>query len=249
MNMKSVVLAVAGSAMAFASVANATIVGDPLTITATRGSFQATFVLGINDGSWNTDQSVWTYNGVSGQTVQMRDTRSGMGNELVAELDMTFFAIQFVSDPQVNLNFNVSNSSTTLPASFTVNSALLGFSSISGALATASSSVTLRDRNANGATITGNQPGANIYHSEYNIGTTFANLVPTFSTPSGSLASSGSVGTTSIGTVTSMSSQWAFTLSPFDAATGTSTYVITPAPAAAALLGLAGLGLGGRRRR
>lgn len=251
MSKKNVLLAVAGAAVAMTSMAQAGITGDPLTITATRGSFTSTFTLGLNDGSWNTDQSVWTYNGVSGQTIQMRDTRPGMGNALVAELDMTFFAVQFVSDPQVNLNFNTTNPDANNPLNVTVTSALLTFPAISNALATASSGLTLRDRGGVGvgATATGNQPGGNTYHSEYNGGTTFANLVPGFSVPTFTQQTqNGSVGSTPIGTVSSMQAQWAFTLSPFDAATGTSTYVVTPTPGALALLGLGGL-VAGRRRR
>jgi uncharacterized protein (TIGR03382 family) len=50
------------------------------------------------------------------------------------------------------------------------------------------------------------------------------------------------------GSADDMQSQFKFSLSRFDRAVGTSTYEIIPAPGAAAMLGLAGL-FAGRRRR
>lgn len=252
--LKAGMLVAAAAAMTFSSVANAGLQGNPLTVTATRDGFMATFSLSINDGSWSTDASTWTYNGPSGQTVQMRDTRPGMGNTLVAELDLGFFAIQYVEDPQINLNFNATNPGAGV-ANFTFTSALLTFAPIANADATASAGISLTDRNGpfvgNSATMTGLQGGGNSYKAMYNGANIFTQLVPTFSTvlPFQTLTSSGSTATTPIGTVSDMQAEFSFTLSGGDSATGTSTYIITPSPAGAALLGLFGVTVASRRRR
>jgi uncharacterized protein (TIGR03382 family) len=163
-------------------------------------------------------------------------------------------------DPAVNANFNVTAgvSNTT----FTVNSTFLSFGTINPATALASAAVGVTDSATFGdvgtITLVGLEPGGNLYTARFNSDSgTFVNLIPGSTVgvaPGGSTSFSGNNASfpgydpLPGGTASDMDSQFKFTLSRFDRATGTSTYEITPAPGAAALIGLAGL-FAGRRRR
>ena len=157
-------------------------------------------------------------------------------------------------DPDVTLNFNVSAGS--VDTTFTISSAILGFSPISPAEGRASASVNATDLDDNGVFLMpAGTPGTGVYSSFYNSGTTFANLLLAgASAPFGSASASDAfppIGFVPIGpTVTSINSQFHFSLSSGDVAGGTSLFRVQaiPAPGAVGLLGLAGL-LVSRRRR
>lgn len=238
------------AALALASAAFGGITGDPLTVTATSSAGTASFSLNILDGSWNGDNTVWTYNGPVGQVVQMIDP----GNlNVVAELDLGGFSVSFVFDPEVNVNFTAT--AGVAATAFSFSSALLSFPSIPGATATASAGWTLQDRNGNGATMTGSLNAASAgYRADYNglvpAGTQYAAALASLNAPAfGNNNSNANFGPDLIGTVSSMSAAWGFTLSARDAATGTSSFVIAPAPGTVAALGMLGLATLGRRRR
>jgi len=158
--------------------------------------------------------------------------------------------IDIHGDPQVNLSFAVQAGASA--TSFTILSALNDFSAtpIVGGTATTSASISLTDSNFNGiSTLTGDIGGF-AYRAAYNGyvpgGTTYTSLIPSFSTA----ASSSNAGPDLLpGTQFDMSSMFAFTLSPRDSASGTSTYEIVPSPAGAVLLGMGGLASCRRRRR
>lgn len=235
-----------GAALSLASAAFAGITGNPLTITATSSAGTASFSLAVLDGSWSNNNTTWTYNGPSGQIISMMDATTHVE---VAQLEMGSFAIQFVFDPQVNLNFGVvaGASDTT----FNISSAVLSFPSIANATAEASAGVTASDRNGNGVTWTGLQAGGLGYRADYNGANNYATGVSVVSTvaPFGNATGSANFPITNIGTASDMSANWNFTLSARDAAQGTSTYTIVPAPAGALAFGVLGMVGAARRRR
>lgn len=144
---------------------------------------------------------------------------------------------------------------------FTLNSALVTFGSITNAQARASAGLTVTDNTGNGASVTGNRPGGAVFSAQYNglapAGSTFADLI------AGPLVEPGGFGSESTnqsfpaapgafsaiaGSVGSVSTMWDFTVTANDQASGTSVFVLVPTPASLALLGMSGLVLGGRRR-
>lgn len=167
--------------------------------------------------------------------------------------------VSFKEDPQVALNFNVSAGFSNM--TFTIDSSIVSFGSIPLATGWASAFIGLTDSSFIGTpgamVLAGLQGGNEAYAARYNPSVTnFTTLVaggafagaPGFSQAiSDNLGSAGSpvpVGAT----VSEIRSQFKFSLTPGDRASGTSTFEILPAPGASALFGLAGL-LVARRRR
>jgi hypothetical protein len=155
-------------------------------------------------------------------------------------------------DPAVNLRFSVVAGSTD--TTFTFSSPVVNFDAISGPSAVTSSSLTLTDSDGDGATLTGLESGGTAYKAIYNGGTVWATLNPSYSfaTPYDSQAESnrdplGGMGTIP-DTLTSIQSEYSFTLSANDQASGTSMFSVNsqvvpePLTFAAVLTGLAGLG-------
>lgn len=229
-----------------ASVASADLTPEVFTITASVGGQQGSFVVMTEDGTFDGEGNFyWTLDGSA-------DILADNGDVLatLAHASVTIF-----HDPIINMNFNVqaANQNTI----FQVGSGLLSFPTINSAVGIASSAVTLTDVNGNGATLS--PDGPSIYTSRYNGdfpgGTLFANLLGNglsagaFQSAHASDEFPGGGNYASINDpVVSMSTAWTFTLSAFDQASGTSTFAVVPAPASAALLGLAGLVVSRRRR-
>ena len=135
---------------------------------------------------------------------------------------------------------------------FTVDSAVLGFAPLANAVGRATAAVSVTDLNGDGASFTPTGTGA--YGSYYNGGgTLFQELLPGAVVAAANSTATASdvfpaVGYQSIGTtLTDIQSDWNFTLSAGDLASGTSEFEVIPAPASA-VLGLAALA-GLRRRR
>jgi MYXO-CTERM domain-containing protein len=163
-------------------------------------------------------------------------------------------------DPVVTATFNVSSGITN--SSFTINSSILDFSSISDAVGRATAAITVTDSatfGARGSVSLAGLYGGKAYAALYNTTSdTFVNLLTggTVTVPQGTTYSFSEatalysdpnylpVGTS----VDEIKSQFKFTLSAGDRAAGTSAFEIIPAPGAATLLGLGGL-LAARRRR
>jgi uncharacterized protein (TIGR03382 family) len=230
--------------MAAASPARAYITGDPLTVTAIApGGLTATWSLPVGSGTW--DGNNWHYDSGS-HDYQMWDAGT-----LIATLSGIHMDIY--DDPQVVLNFTAqANSSAT---KFIFTSALVSFVPLVNPTATASAGITVTDQNFDGALLSGMQSNGASYWANYNGpvpgGTNYASFLPTVSATAlqGSNSGSANLGPTPIaGTVSDMSAQFSFTLSPFDAASGTSNYQIVPSPASLALIGVGGLGALRRRR-
>jgi MYXO-CTERM domain-containing protein len=171
------------------------------------------------------------------------------GANVIATVDN--LSTMLICDPLVNLGFVVTAGGAN--AHVTIKSALLSFAAINNAHGTASAQIGITDNDGNGATLTGGGAGGMGYLAQYNGyvpgGTTFASLVPSFSVGTfGSDNRNGNVPDTPIvPPVSNMSSQFDFTITANDSASGTSVYVITPEPGSLALLVLGGLALIRRR--
>jgi MYXO-CTERM domain-containing protein len=204
-------------------------------------------------GAWQLDQSVapwingrWNWN--SSAPIQIRSSTSG---DVLATIST--LSVGYIEDPVITLNYTVTASSVT--TSFNITSGLLTFAPFVGeARATMSSGIS--DSDGNGASVAGAHSGS-LYRANLNGtmpgGTQFTTLGPSMSASGfGSNSFSGStpgVGFTPVGLISSMQASFAFDLSAFDQAAGTSTFVTqVPTPGALAVLGLAGLAAGRRRR-
>ncbi len=147
----------------------------------------------------------------------------------------------------VNLGFNVA--AGFLNTSFTIDATDVSFAPLDTVTGAASASVSLTSTNiGTGATLS--PDGLGVYNASYNAGTSFADLfqsnltAASLTTETYDADFAGPIA----GSVDTIDAAWAFTLSAFDLASGTSTFTVVPAPASAALLGLGGL-VAVRRRR
>ena len=142
-------------------------------------------------------------------------------------------------DPGVSLGFNVAVGPS--PTLITFSSAVVAFGAITNPLGFATAALTVTDVDSDGASATGALPGTTAYQAIYNGSTVFANLIsPVIAAVDSSALGSGRApvaGTVVIpGSVTSIQSQFSFTLSANDLASGTSRFNITPEPATFVLL-------------
>jgi hypothetical protein len=159
------------------------------------------------------------------------------------------------SDPEVGVEFGVRAGSSA--ETISILSDVVTFSALVNPQAYASAGVTLTDRTfpANGAAITGGFDGGKVHQARYNGSTVFANLVKGFSIPGGTLTMDEEKGNqfsmiTINDTLTSIESEFKFTLSALDSASGTSNFVVVPEPSSIiALVGGLGSLLAFRRRR
>jgi hypothetical protein len=139
-----------------------------------------------------------------------------------------------------------------VPTTFNVNSSLVSFGAIPGAIGSASAGVTVTDTSGNGASLVGNFPGTTSFQAEYNNGVVFADLVNPALAPGATSTQSGSLLNVPIGpAVFNIQSKFSFVLSPNDIGSGTGNFTITPEPSSLclAVVGAAGLAFLARRRR
>jgi hypothetical protein len=155
------------------------------------------------------------------------------------------------ADPEVGIEFGVRANKKQI---FTILSDVVLFDPLVNPTAYASAAITLTDRGPTaGATITGFFDGGKTYQARYNGSTVFANLVDSFGIPNSSGDKNEARGNESSmitinDTLTSIESEFHFTLSVNDSASGTSTFVVVPEPATIALLGLGALSLIRRKK-
>ena len=160
----------------------------------------------------------------------------------MAYIDGVDIGVKLEGDPYIDFGFSAHASRTSATHFlFTSNLTL-----INPALVNANGSAWANPSPGFGSTIlAGDFAGNRIFRTVYNGGTVFADLSPT--------GSPDIIGSTPIsGSVSSMQSQWGFTLSAGGQASGTSDFTILgdtiPEPATMALLGLGMLSLFSRKR-
>ncbi len=200
------------------------------------------------DGTWSDDGLRWEWN-YDGDTFFFGGNGAddmGMGG-----FDNAGIAFDFTTRggpaQTVNLNFDVFAGGAN--TAFGIGSGPLNFAQFSSAQGIASASVGVTDILGGGATLAPNAPG--MYRAFYNGGTTFSDLL-TSSLVAGQFSSAqddDSFGYAAIGgSVDEIAAEWAFTLTAFDSAAGTSTFSVVPAPGSAMLLAFAGIAVTRRRR-
>jgi hypothetical protein len=184
------------------------------------------------------------------------DSDQAIGDAFIESLKL-----RINSDPEVGVDFGVRAGALATPFHI-LSSAfeVVEFPPIVNPTASAIASVTLTDRSPAEATITGLFPDDKIHQAKYNGPNgsgVFANLVSSFSTPSGSgmrteeeEKGNESSMITINDTLTSIESEFWFTLSAKDSAIGTSNFVVeeVPEPATICLLSLGALSLIRRKK-
>jgi hypothetical protein len=161
---------------------------------------------------------------------------------------------------QIDLSFALTNSSMNAPTMLSIRTATVVFDAVSNGEAAAAASITLGQGagSPEGGAIIGTFPGNRVYQARYstdgaaNTSTVFANLAPGISFASG-LGANSTESCPEAGTIPlaenwfMMESEFSFTLSPGDQASGTSAFVVTPEPATLVLLALGAVPLFRRR--
>ncbi len=252
--MSRIALLIAVAALGFAPLVSADpVVTDPMTtvtITATSdcGTGQFTFTVPEGLGAQGYEEYV----------MNVPVTIYSASGAALAEVKQLKVGID--QDPDVWLYFSVRNANAT-PTSFTYTSNLVTFSPLVNPRAYATAGITLTDTDSNGATLTGLYSGGKAYRALYDNTTstiqTWAYLCGsgTAATDSTSVWSDRvpALGWSSIsGSVFNIQSQFSFSLSAYDEASGTSDFKVlaVPEPATMTLLGSSALALvGGWWRR
>jgi len=216
-------------------------VGQPVTIqwqVTGSGSQSGTIVTGLDwdyiyahpdkDCYWNMQE-------------HMDPIAVDLGEAGIAYIDGVDIGVKLEGDPYIDFGF-AARASITNPTHFLFTSSLV---LINPALVNANGSAWASPSPGFGTTITGDFAGNKILRTIYNGGTVFADLSPA--------GSPDFVGSTPIpGQVSSMQSQWGFTLTARGQASGTSDFTILgdtiPEPATMCLLGLGAVLISRRKR-
>lgn len=231
------------------SVASADITEEVLTLRATNADGKIGAIeINLADGWFDSDG---TYHWQQGDPM---DVAADDGTYLGTLSDS---AITIFEDPIISLNFNVqaSNQNTI----FQIDSGILSFAQIVNPVGAASAGVTVTDVNGDGATLSVEGGANSMYLASFDQGLgsagDFASLLTNtvtagaFQSASASDEFPGNGGMIPLGQpIENMLAEWKFTVSPFDLASGTSTFVVVPAPVGLGLLGVAGLAAIRRRR-
>lgn len=226
--------------------------GDPI-VSFWAGNTQGSgvFDVQLSDAQFNNGEIVvWN---LIGGPVDIVDGGNTIATITSAQLTLQAFN-ESLGQSLIALSFNVEAGAAD--TEFTISSSLIDSLDIPGALGRVTGTYSVTDGNLNGATLTGLHNGGGLYAANYNGSNTFNELFTDgaygvgVSESDGGLQDIPDTGFTPVGAdVNDMSSQWHFMLTAGDLAGGTSNYIImVPAPAGAAMFGMAGL-FAARRRR
>lgn len=242
-------LALSSSAQAITVTAS-----DPfITVRASAGSFTGTINVPLVDVVTYSDLDADLWFWASTNPVPIFD-----GPNLVATLvNMTVLAGRNTQpDGEVRFGIDVDFGVQAGPNStmFELISPTLSFDPILNATGLVSAGIVGTDQNSNGISITPGFAGPFGFKADYNGGNNFRSYLTSTLTnlPSGSVSDSGNMSPEGvfqpIGTVSSMSSSYKFSVSAGDTAGGTTQFSVAPTPGTLAIVGLGGLILGRRRR-
>lgn len=228
---------VAGAAAAWADI------GDPaVTFEASNSMGSGSFTVLLDDGAWNGDSWSWVL-------INPIEIKNDQGQVL---LTLNQGSAYMENDPVVSLGFAATAGAAD--THFIITSSTVSFPTINNAQGRTSAAVTLTESNGDTATLTGFKPGGTLFDARYNGLNTFANLLTgpyskgAFGSTSDSDEFPGGGAFGLVGNVSDISIQWDFELSAHDQASGTSVFVVVPAPGALGLIGIGGLALVRRRR-
>lgn len=245
---------ISGLALSASAQAITVTASDPfITVHASAGSFTGTINVPLMDVVTYSDPEADLWFWASTSPVPIFD-----GPNLVATLvNMTVLAGRNTQPNGevrfgIDVDFGVQAGPNT--TTFELISPTLSFDPILGATGLASAGIVGTDQNSNGITITPGFAGPFGFKADYNGGNNFRSYLASTLTnlPSGSVSDSGNMSPEGvfqpIGTVSSMSTSYKFSVSPGDTAGGTTQFSVAPTPGTIAILGLGGLILGRRRR-
>lgn len=214
-----------------------------ITVTATNASGTGSWSVPIPDG-WKFPED-GTFDWELANPVQIRNATN---TATVATIDS--MSMNLVEDPQVLLNF--ATTAGPFATNFTFTSPLLAFAPIVNPDAFATAGLTVTDNADDGATLTGLFPGSKAYRAIYNTNIDWAYLVsPVVAAAEGTALGTERqplVGRTTIAAaVSNISSEFSFTLTANDSASGTSRFDIIPEPGSLTMIAMSGLLLFRRR--
>ena len=146
---------------------------------------------------------------------------------------LQWLTVEVDADPVYNLHFSIRNKNpyTTIFSFSESIESTLPFPTID-ARGKASAGISITDANGDGATAVGQRSGGAFYEAYYNGSSVFASLIsnPVSVSSYDTVTANGSKPWTYIGPVSSINSQFEFSLTAYDLAAGTSTFVVEPVP-------------------
>jgi hypothetical protein len=231
----------------FSAIDAGTLSREILQVEATSQLGTAQYIVELSEAEQNND--VWSW--FLPAPVELL----GANDQVIATLEGA--SLDYVADPQISLSFvgSAGDHDTT----FTITSATLSFPTLNPAEGRASAGVTVMDVTGDGASLTGNiGGGGKSYRAIYDGGTVFADLVNddstavAFGTLIGSDASPASGFSPIAGGLSSMMTEFHFTIEARDSVSVTSLFITQVPEPSSLVLALFGCfvvarGLGSRR--
>lgn len=204
-------------------------------------------VLGQDSGASFIEVDEFNWSLAPGASIELASGGATLGR--ITELELGV-----VGDPVVTLRFSLdSDDSSTV---WTITSTVVNFSALASPWAYASAAITVTS-DSDGAVLTGQFAQNKAYEAKYNGTATYADLVSSISAPAddsvtGRERSPAAGWSTIAGSVSSIQSEFKFTLTAGDSASGTSRFEVVPEPSGLMALAVGLVSVGGllaRKRR